>query len=173
METFKDRAGRDWSIDVNTDSIERLRGHALAIDLLECAVPEKAEAFYSRLADPITLTRILAVLIGPEQFARALGPGKDPATHGREFGQAMGGDALDDGAEALERALYDFFRKAQRPRLKAAAGKIKEIEAKVEARQMAILTSPRVEQMIERMLDQGEAAAVEQLDQLRPRTSGA
>jgi hypothetical protein len=172
MHNFTDNLGRSWSIEVTPFEVEQLRGHELQIDLLEAAVPDKALAFYERMTDRVILTRVLFVVLG-DQIEKNLGPGKSPTEYGRDFAKGLGGDVLDAAALAFEAALYDFFPKAQRPRLQAAAGKIREIEAKTESRQIALISSPQVEDLIEKTMSQAEAAALDHLDQYRPTISGA
>jgi hypothetical protein len=171
MHTFTDNLGRSWSIEITPYEVEQLRGHELKLDLLEAAVPDKSLAFYERMSDRVVLTRVLYVLLA-DQLEKNLGPGKTAAEYGRDFAKGLGGDVLDAAALAFEAALYDFFPKPQRPRLRAAAGKIREIEAKTEARQIALIGSPQVEDLIEKTMSKAEAAALDHLDKYQPPTSG-
>ena len=100
MSTFKDSTGREWFIKVVVDAIERIR--EIGIDLGDIT----GATMRRLLADDVLLVRTLWLLCE----AQADRDGITPA----QFGEAMLGDALDDGYEALRGSLDDFFPRRKR-----------------------------------------------------------
>ena len=97
MKTFRDNAGRDWTIAVNVASIKRLRD-VLDVDLMGVIEGDLLQRLY---ADPILLVDVVYVLCKPR--ADELGVTDE------QFGQAMGGDAIELATAALVDEIIDFF----------------------------------------------------------------
>jgi hypothetical protein len=97
MRTFSDRTGRVWTVDVNTWSIERVKG-LTKVNLLDLA---DGQTIARLMTSPILLVNVIWCLIKPE--ADALGISDE------DFGRAMAGDAIDQATTALLEDLADFF----------------------------------------------------------------
>lgn len=101
MQTFKDTAGRTWTIAVDVDGIRRVRT-ALQINLVSAKF---ADVLQQLLDDPVVLCDVIYVLVTPQADALKLSD--------IDFGRAMAGDALENGAKALleEIALFSPNRR--------------------------------------------------------------
>lgn len=98
--TFSDSFGREWSVKVVVDTIEKVR--EIDVDL-----GDVTGQTMKRLAmDDVLLVRSMW-LICEEQADKA---GVTP----RQFGESLFGDAIDDAYEALRGALDDFFPRRKR-----------------------------------------------------------
>lgn len=130
MPAFVDNAGRTWAVTINVAAIKRVKA------LLDIHIPSLVDGKFESLAeligDPITLCDVLYVLCKDQAD-------RDNITD-EQFGQAMFGDALGNAADAFLGALADFF---QSPRVRAAIGKIREVNARMEAR-MNDLAIPQI-----------------------------
>ncbi|MBE7465502.1 MAG: hypothetical protein HS116_18650 [Planctomycetes bacterium] len=96
MRTFKDNAGRTWTVSVDVDAIRRVRT-ALQVNL---ASAELAQVLERLLSDPVLLCDVLFVVCKPE--ADKLG------VSDVDFGRAMAGDAIEAGTLALLEELANF-----------------------------------------------------------------
>lgn len=118
MHVFKDRDGKDWTIDVNVDALRRVKA-ALSVDLMELVSDSK---FIDRLiGDPCFLVDILYVLCKPQADAAGVSD--------ESFGQRMGGDSIDVATTALLEDFVDFFPTRKRGILRVALAKLKTIES--------------------------------------------
>ena len=116
MRTFKDNAGRTWSVTLNVLQMKRIRAH-LGIDLvnvitLDAGGKVKVDLVDRIANDPCLLVDILWVCV--EDEAKAAGVTDE------EFGRALAGDAIDEATKALLDELVDFFPGAKRLFLKKA-----------------------------------------------------
>lgn len=117
MRTFKDNAGRTWTVTVNVDAIKRVRS-LLDVDLLGVLDGELVERL---AADPVLLCDVLYALVKPEADAKGI-PDDD-------FGRAMAGDAVEHATTALLEELVDFFPLGKRRLLRKALEKLRAWEA--------------------------------------------
>ena len=97
MKTFKDNAGRDWTVAVTTAAIKRLRG-MLEIDLMDVVEGDLLKKLY---ADPVLLVDVIYVLCKPQADAAEITD--------EQFGEAMAGDAIELATTALVDEIIDFF----------------------------------------------------------------
>ena len=97
MRTFKDNAGRDWTIAVNVASIKRLRD-TLEVDLMGVIEGDLLQRLY---ADPVLLVDVVYVLCKPRA--------DELEVTDEQFGQAMGGDAIELATAALVDEIIGFF----------------------------------------------------------------
>lgn len=118
MKTFKDNAGRTWTLSLNVDAVKRVRSLA-SVNLLEAIEGKLLERLGS---DPILLCDVLFALVKPEADAQNVSD--------VEFGRALGGDAIDLATTALMEELVDFFPKRRRGVLGKALNKLTELETK-------------------------------------------
>src|ERR1043165_2163580 len=118
MHTFKDNAGRTWTVAINVDAIKRVRDLA-KVDLVESIEGKLLE----RLASDIILRcDVIYALIKPDADAQNVSDA--------DFGRALFGDALDLATDALMEELVDFFPKRRRSVLGKALSKLTELESK-------------------------------------------
>ena len=106
--SFTDTEGREWNLTITIATVRRVR-KALKIDLLSKDMTEILEKV---VCDPVMLCDVLFLIV--EKEAESLGV-TDEA-----FGEAMGGDAVEEGAKAFLGALGDF---TPNPRDRARVGK--------------------------------------------------
>ena len=101
MRTFKDNAGRTWTISLTVSAVKRVRDLA-KIDLLDLA---NGRVFERLVADPVTLCDALYAACKPQADAEGI---TDEA-----FGEAMAGDAIEHASKALVEELIQFFPNAR------------------------------------------------------------
>ncbi len=118
MKTFKDNAGRTWTLALSVDTVKRVRSLA-NVNLLEAIEGKLLERLGS---DPILLCDVLYAAVKPEADAQSVSD--------EEFGRALGGDAIDVATTALMEELVDFFPKRRRSVLSKALNKLTELETK-------------------------------------------
>jgi hypothetical protein len=144
MHSFTDKRDRTWQLDVNVDAVEQIRTEC-QIDLLEATDPEAH--LLDRLAEnPVKLVAMLYVLCREQAEADGVTP--------RDFGRAMGGEAIDRAAEAFEKALVDFFPRLRRLLLGKALEKTRATKAAAVDRAVAYMESPAFAQKLDRLLSE-------------------
>ena len=145
MRTFKDNAGRTWSVTLNVLQMKRIRAH-LGIDLVNVITLDaggKVQVdLVDRIAnDPCLLVDILWVCV--EDEAKAAGVTDE------EFGRALAGDAIDEATKALLDELVDFFPGAKRLFLKKAVELARKYTGDMTAALEKALSDPELERRIE------------------------
>lgn len=116
MHTFKDNQGRDWDVQINVDTIKRVRG-LLDVDLLDAVGGDILERL---VGDPVMLCDVLYAVCKPEA--------EEHGVSDEEFGRGMAGQAIDSATEALLEELTDFFPSRTRRLLKQALKKMNELQ---------------------------------------------
>ena len=106
--SFKDTEGREWNLAITIATVRRVRKD-LDVDLLN---KDMAAVLETVVCDPVMLCDVLFLIV--EKEAQRLG------VNDEAFGEAMGGDALEEGAKAFLGALGDF---TPNPRDRARVGK--------------------------------------------------
>ncbi len=140
MRTFKDNAGRTWSVQINVDALKRVKS-LLGVNLLEVIEGKLVE----RLAgDPVFLCDVLFAAVKPEADAQKVSD--------EDFGRAMGGDALDGATAAFLGELVDFFPQGRRKVLRKAMDKYGAFEAKALEVAEKRLSSPELDAKFESAL---------------------
>jgi len=140
MRTFKDNAGRTWSIQVNVDALKRVRS-LLAVDLLEVLEGKLIDRLSG---DPVFLCDVLYAVVKPEADAQKVSD--------EDFGRAMGGDALDGAIAALSGELVDFFPQGRRKVLRKLMDKFDTFQAMILTRAEQRLISPELDAQFEAAL---------------------
>lgn len=96
MHKFTDNAGREWSVELNTSVLKRVRS-LTGVDLWGAGdVP-----VWKICADPVMLCDVLFAVCKPEADAKNVSD--------EDFGRAMAGDAIDHATKALLGAIVDFL----------------------------------------------------------------
>ena len=112
MSTFKDNAGRTWSVTLNVLQMKRIRAQ-LGIDLVNVIALDSGGKVKTDLVDRIASDPcLLWVCVGDE--AKAAGVTDE------EFGRSLAGDSIDEATAAFLDELVDFFPGAKRLFLKKA-----------------------------------------------------
>ena len=119
MKTFKDNAGRTWTVGVDVAAIKRVRS-LLDVDLMGAVEGKLLERLVS---DPVLLCDVIYCVCKPEADSRGVSD--------EDFGRAMAGDAIEHATTALLEELVDFFPQARRRLLRKALAKLKTLEARV------------------------------------------
>lgn len=99
MRTFKDNAGREWRLEINVASVKRVKEGADV--LLTKLFESNCEAYAALFEDVCKLVEVLWCLC--EKQADELGVTPE------QFAEGIAGDSLADAADALGRAVVDFF----------------------------------------------------------------
>ena len=115
MRAFTDCHGRKWNVPIHAASLGQVR-EVLGVDLLEVFTGNLA----GRLAeDVVLLVNILYVVCSVQADARGVSD--------VEFGESLGGDAIDEATVALLDALIDFLPAKKRKPLHGLHAMIKKL----------------------------------------------
>ena len=119
MRTFKDNAGRTWSLTLNVWTVKKVRD-LLGVDLLDLggesatgSSDKKPGLLFRLIADPVLLVDVLYVVCRDQADGASV--------MDEQFGRAMGGDAIDAATKAFLEELADF---TPSPRDRARARKV-------------------------------------------------
>jgi hypothetical protein len=94
MKTFKDNAGRTWTIAVNVDAVKRVR------DLLKEDLLDVKQVLERLMLDPILLCDVIYCVCKPQADAEKISD--------VDFAQAMAGDSIAMAKTALVEELVNF-----------------------------------------------------------------
>lgn len=134
MRTFKDNAGRQWSVEINVATLKRVRG-LTGTDLMQVIEGTLIEKL---IRDPVLLCDVVYAICKPEADTRT------PPVSDEEFGRAMAGDAIEAATTAVLEELVGF---CPSPRDRANLGRVLQATTKV---------MERARDLVERKLDSGE-----------------
>jgi len=146
MQSFKDNAGRQWSVEINVAALKRVRG-LTGTDLMQVIEGTLIEKL---IRDPVLLCDVVYAICKPEADTRSVSD--------EDFGKAMAGDAIEAATTAVLEGLVGF---CPSPRDRANLGRVLQAMKKV---------MERARDLVEKKLDGGE------LDRLTDRlleTAGA
>lgn len=141
MKTFKDNAGRSWTVAVNVAAIKRVKS-LLDVNLMEAVEGDLLEKLST---DPVLLCDVVYVICKPEADTQDVTD--------EQFGQAMAGDAIEHATTALLEELIDFFPLAKRRVLHKALTKLRAVEAKAASYAEAKLNDPALDKQIDDALN--------------------
>jgi hypothetical protein len=96
MKTFKDNAGRTWSVSVDVDAIRRVRT-SLKVKLTST---DFASVLEQLLSDPVLFCDVLYVICKPEADRQKISD--------EDFGRSMAGDAIEHATAAFLEELANF-----------------------------------------------------------------
>ncbi len=170
MQTFKDREGQEWEVDLPYGEVVRIKEESQGkFDLAE---PQKDE-LGKRLDEDLSLFwELLWYIVKPQaaivmpsagELRRRGNAQAIPSVSGitaAEFGRRMSGDCLIAADEAFRREWQDFFHQLQRPDQAAALGALNlinsatlaKVRAKVESSEALRTLPDRVSAKVDRML---------------------
>jgi hypothetical protein len=140
MKTFKDNAGRVWTISIDVSAVKRVRT-LLNVNLLDVIDGKLIE----RLAgDIVLLCDVLFALVKPEAETKNISD--------EDFGRSMAGDSIEHATAAFLEELVDFFPGARRKLLAKALAKMKTWEEKAVALAEKKLESPELDAAVEKAM---------------------
>ena len=134
MRTFKDNAGRQWSVEINVAALKRVRG-LTGTDLMQVIEGTLIEKL---IRDPVLLCDVVYAICKPEADTRT------PPVSDEEFGKAMAGDAIEAATTAVLEELVSF---CPSPRDRANLGRVLQATTKV---------MERARDLVQKKLDSGE-----------------
>jgi hypothetical protein len=140
MKTFKDNAGRTWTVDVNIATVKRVKS-MLDIDLLKIVEGELLDKI---VLNPVMMCNVVYVICKPEADKQNIDD--------EQFGYAMAGDALEYATDALLKELVDFFPESKRPLLRTSQEKFLKYHGKSLDIMTDYLNSTELEQKMEKEL---------------------
>ena len=145
MRTFKDNAGRTWSVTLNVLQMKRIRAH-LGIDLvnvitLDAGGKVKVDLVDRIANDPCLLVDILWVCV--EDEAKAAGVTDE------EFGRSLAGESIEEATRAFLDELVDFFPGAKRLFLKKAVALSRKFGGEMTEALGKALEDPELERRVE------------------------
>lgn len=136
MKTFKDNKEKSWDVSINVGCIKRIKELA-GVDLIAESGKDKDNIFIRISSDPVLLCDIIYAICKPQADERQISD--------EQFGEAMGGDALDSATECFVEELINFFPKAKREMLRKMTEKMKDLEARGMDYVTERLNSPELE----------------------------
>ena len=113
--TFKDARNRTWDMALNINAFRRVR------DRLEINLLDGQQAIDRLLNDPAMLVDTIFVIAMPQC--------ETAGVTDEDFGEAMGGDAIDAATVAFLEAFVNFSPPAKRRALTKLLAKIRQLEA--------------------------------------------
>lgn len=146
-QSFTDRTGIEWKLEVNYSSAVRLKNEA-DYDVQQIFSKNDAGSLFS---DLFKLGSVLWVLVAEQ--ADKLGINQE------QFAQRLDGDALEDASIAFMKAVIDFFPRARRSALDAGLRKLIEVDAMVSQKMIEKINSRELSQEIEDVLSGRKSAS--------------
>jgi hypothetical protein len=117
MRLFYDDQDRQWRLSINVATVKRVRRvfseEGEPFDLLDADLPIKLAN------DPALLADLLWELVDKSQH---------PDVTPEQFGEALGGDAIERASDAFVEELFDFFPKGRRDLNRVIYRKIKKTQ---------------------------------------------
>ena len=138
MKTFKDSKNVSWDISITVGTIKRIKD-ITGIDVFEESAKQK-NIFITVSEDPILLCNILYAICKPQADERKITD--------EQFGESMGGDAIEHATNCFIEELIDFFPSAKRPAFRKMTEKITEMTSKGIIYMTEYLDSPELEKKI-------------------------
>jgi len=132
MKTFKDNAGREWTVEVNVAALKRVKS-LTGVDLLGVLDGTLIERL---IRDPVLLCDAVYAVCKPQADERSVTD--------EDFGRAMAGDAIEHATGALLEELVSF---CPSPRDRANLGRVLKATREV---------MDRARDIVEARLDSGE-----------------
>jgi hypothetical protein len=118
MKTFKDSKNVSWDISITVGTIKRIKD-ITGIDVFEESAKQK-NIFITVSEDPILLCNILYAICKPQADERKITD--------EQFGESMGGDAIEVATNCFIEELIDFFPSAKRPAFRKMMAKAESMQ---------------------------------------------
>ena len=148
MRTFKDRTGREWTVDLNITAVKRAKA-LIGVDILDLMDETKGTDLLTRIqGNEVLMVDLVYVLIKPEADAKGITD--------EDFGGSMAGEAIDAAYMVLLAEICDFFRNpARRAVLRTALQKLSDLEGRAIKRAEEILASGAPEKLADELMTRG------------------
>jgi len=157
MQTFKDSAGRSWSIAITIATVKRVR---VTCDV-DLAADDLGELLTKMGSDPVLLADVIFVLCS-DQVERA-------GLTDEQFGEGLAGDAIDAATDAFLGALIDFTPKKKRAMLRSILNRLDDAQTKAIDSAIRYIESDQFEQEMTSAIDFGETSTpLPELSELTP-----
>ena len=141
MKTFKDNAGRTWTVEVNIATVKRVRS-LINVDLMDVINKDNHENLMNRLAlDPILMGNVVYAVCKPDADKINVDD--------ENFGRALAGDVIDHAYMALMEELVDFFPEEKRQVLHKALLKQRKVEKKAAKAARLYIENPKIDEQID------------------------
>jgi hypothetical protein len=137
MHRFKDNADREWDISLNGWQLKKLK-ETIDFDARD------HESILKAANDPLLLCNVLFVLCEKQA--------KERGVSDEQFGEALGGDAIDAATEAYIQESVDFFPRSQRPALNKVLATVKDYQTRATDLATEKLNSPAMANLVEASL---------------------
>jgi len=146
MKTFADSAGRNWTIEINVATLQRVKG-VTGIDLTKL-IDAQGETFTKVVEDVFVMFDVLTALVQPQLDAQGMTT--------EQFGESLDETSLEGAVHALIEAVIDFFQEGKRMLLRRAFAKVKTAAQRRQSttidKAMQAVESPEFDQAIENAL---------------------
>lgn len=149
---FSDQQGRSWRLELNYSLAKRLRD----VTGLDFVNYQDGKALLAIHDSDEQLVQVLWLLCEPQANAAQISE--------EAFGSGLGGEALEQGIEALEQALLNFSRPAKRQAIAAIRDKAHELVAAQTNLTETKLRSPKVTEFLTTKLAEASAEIDRQID---------
>lgn len=126
MLSFKDKAGRQWSLALTVGTVKRVESMT-GVNLGAC----DQRMFEALATDWCKLVDVVCAVVRPQL--------EEGGMSDEDFAEALGGDELQSAIDALLAALVDFFPPKKRPVLQKAIDKMNAMQDQILARATARL----------------------------------
>lgn len=150
---FTDQRGRVWQLELNYSLAKRLRD----VTGLDFVNYQDGKALLAIHDSDEKLVQVLWLLCEPQ--AQAVSVSEEV------FGAGLGGEALEQGIEALEQALLNFSRPAKRQAIAAIRDKAHELVAAQTNLTETKLRSPKVKEFLQAKLEEASAEIDRRIDE--------
>lgn len=152
---FADQRGRTWRLELNYSLAKRLRD----VTSLDFVNYQDGKALLAIHDSDEKLVQVLWLMCEVQAVAAGITE--------EDFGSGLGGDALEQGIEALEQALINFSRPARRQAMQAIRDKAHELvtaqteltATKIRSPKMTQLMATKIQQVSEEIDRRMEEAA--------------
>ena len=119
MAKFKDKKGREWSLDLDVYLVEQI--HTRTQFKIDKMIEEGPLGIKDVFGDVIKFGQLLWIMCEEQAVTRSVTP--------EDFARLFNGDVFEDAGEAFVESLADFSPRQQRTALKAVRQKMKELRA--------------------------------------------
>lgn len=141
MQTFTDRTGRRWTLELTTNAAKRVR-NLCSVNLLD--VLDRPDTLRSLADDPILFVDVLYALCRPEADAAGITD--------EQFGEAFDGQAIENATEAFMGALVNFFQGARKATLQKIVDRAQKTQTHQETALMRAVNEGKIDEALDKVL---------------------
>ena len=134
---FKDATGREWTVAISVATVSRVRSLA-KVDIMDAI---EGKLIPTLMGDVVLLCNVLYAVCKPQADAAGITD--------EQFGEALLGDALAAGEEALMEAIVDFSHPSKRTAVARAWDKAKAVRVKAGVMAAKRMEDPALDRKID------------------------